>query len=43
MQWDRRKVYGVPPTGRGYHYAVLYDSRLFIIGGFDGCVISSYL
>lgn len=36
MQWDRRKVYGVPPTGRGYHYAVLYDSRLFIIGGFDG-------
>ncbi|KAI9803490.1 MAG: hypothetical protein M1825_001833 [Sarcosagium campestre] len=36
MQWDRRKVYGSPPSGRGYHGAVLYDSRLFIIGGFDG-------
>ncbi|KAI9836261.1 MAG: hypothetical protein M1819_001598 [Sarea resinae] len=36
MQWDRRKVYGVPPSGRGYHGTVLYDSRLFIIGGFDG-------
>ncbi|KAI5812733.1 hypothetical protein BZA77DRAFT_252773 [Pyronema omphalodes] len=36
MQWDRRKVYGQPPSGRGYHCAVLYDSRLFIIGGFDG-------
>lgn len=36
MQWDRRKVYGIPPSGRGYHCAVLYDSRLFIIGGFDG-------
>ncbi|KAF8246628.1 galactose oxidase [Wilcoxina mikolae CBS 423.85] len=36
MQWDRRKVYGMPPSGRGYHCAVLYDSRLFIIGGFDG-------
>jgi N-acetylneuraminic acid mutarotase len=38
MQWDRRKVYGQPPSGRGYHCAVLYDSRLFIIGGFDGYV-----
>src|SRR4051812_49419765 len=36
MQWDRRKVYGLPPSGRGYHGAVLHDSRLFIIGGFDG-------
>lgn len=36
MSWDRRKVYGLPPSGRGYHGTVLYDSRLFVIGGFDG-------
>jgi N-acetylneuraminic acid mutarotase len=36
MTWDRRKVYGLPPTGRGYHGTVLYDSRLLVIGGFDG-------
>ncbi|KAL2756725.1 hypothetical protein ACRALDRAFT_2085649, partial [Sodiomyces alcalophilus JCM 7366] len=36
MTWDRRRVYGLPPSGRGYHGTVLYDSRLFTIGGFDG-------
>ncbi|KAK4233725.1 Tip elongation aberrant protein 1 [Achaetomium macrosporum] len=36
MTWDKRKVYGVPPSGRGYHGAVLHDSRLLMIGGFDG-------
>ncbi|KAK4154738.1 Tip elongation aberrant protein 1 [Chaetomidium leptoderma] len=36
MTWDRRKVYGLPPSGRGYHGAVLHDSRLLMIGGFDG-------
>ncbi|EAQ93426.1 hypothetical protein CHGG_01661 [Chaetomium globosum CBS 148.51] len=36
MTWDRRKVYGLPPSGRGYHGTVLYDSRLLMIGGFDG-------
>jgi N-acetylneuraminic acid mutarotase len=36
MQWDRRKIYGLPPSGRGYHGTVLYDSRLLVIGGFDG-------
>ncbi|KAH8905924.1 conjugation with cellular fusion-related protein [Coniochaeta sp. PMI_546] len=36
MQWDKRKVYGLPPSGRGYHGTVLYDSRLLMIGGFDG-------
>lgn len=35
MKWDKRKVYGAPPSGRGYHGAVLHDSRIFIIGGFD--------
>ncbi|KAK4217611.1 Tip elongation aberrant protein 1 [Rhypophila decipiens] len=36
MSWDKRKVYGLPPSGRGYHGTVLYDSRLLMIGGFDG-------
>lgn len=36
MTWDKRKVYGLPPTGRGYHGTVLYDSRLVMIGGFNG-------
>ena len=36
MQWDRRKTYGMPPSGRGYHGTVLHDSRLFVVGGFDG-------
>ncbi|RYO82284.1 hypothetical protein DL762_006695 [Monosporascus cannonballus] len=36
MTWDRRRVYGLPPTGRGYHGAVLHDSRLVVVGGFDG-------
>jgi hypothetical protein len=29
-------VYGAPPSGRGYHGTVLHDSRLLMIGGFDG-------
>ncbi|KAK1764810.1 Tip elongation aberrant protein 1 [Phialemonium atrogriseum] len=36
MTWDRRKVYGLPPSGRGYHGTALHDSRLLVIGGFDG-------
>ncbi|KAL2257122.1 hypothetical protein VTK26DRAFT_638 [Humicola hyalothermophila] len=36
MTWDKRSVYGVRPSGRGYHSAVLHDSRLLVIGGFDG-------
>jgi hypothetical protein len=36
MTWDRRRIYGIPPSGRGYHGIVLYDSRLLMIGGFDG-------
>lgn len=36
MSWDRRKVYGLPPSGRGYHGTILHDSRLLMIGGFDG-------
>jgi N-acetylneuraminic acid mutarotase len=36
MQWDKRRVYGLPPSGRGYHSTVIYDSRLLTLGGFDG-------
>ncbi|KAL2015703.1 hypothetical protein VTK56DRAFT_5004 [Thermocarpiscus australiensis] len=36
MTWDKRRVYGLPPSGRGYHSTVLHDSRLLMIGGFDG-------
>lgn len=36
MAWDKKEIYGLPPSGRGYHGTVLYDSRLFVIGGFDG-------
>lgn len=36
MTWDKKVIYGLPPSGRGYHGTVLYDSRLFVIGGFDG-------
>ena len=41
MTWDRRRIYGLPPSGRGYHGALLYDSRLVVIGGFDGSDVFS--
>ncbi|KAI1364376.1 galactose oxidase [Xylaria arbuscula] len=41
MSWDKRSVYGLPPTGRGYHGTVLHDSRLLMIGGFDGVEVFS--
>ncbi|KAG0361894.1 hypothetical protein BGZ54_008886 [Gamsiella multidivaricata] len=34
--WETRKIYGIPPAGRGYHASLLYDSRLFVFGGYDG-------
>jgi len=36
MNWETRKVYGKVPSGRGYHTAVLYDSRIYVFGGYDG-------
>jgi len=36
MNWETRKVYGTVPSGRGYHTAVLYDSRIYVFGGYDG-------
>lgn len=41
MVWDKRKIYGVPPKARGYHGTVLHDSRLVLIGGFDGSEVFS--
>ncbi|KAK7984910.1 kelch domain-containing protein [Apiospora saccharicola] len=41
MTWDRRRIYGLPPSGRGYHGTILYDSRLVVIGGFDGSEVFS--
>ena len=32
----QRRVYGRAPSGRGYHGTILYDSRVIVIGGFDG-------
>ncbi|KAI1316449.1 hypothetical protein EDD11_009939, partial [Mortierella claussenii] len=37
--WETRKVYGIPPAGRGYHASLLYDSRLFMFGGYDGLTV----
>jgi hypothetical protein len=37
--WETRKVYGIPPAGRGYHASLLYDSRLFMFGGYDGSTV----
>ncbi|KAF9441341.1 galactose oxidase [Macrolepiota fuliginosa MF-IS2] len=36
LQYEARTVYGKVPTPRGYHAAVVADSRLFLIGGFNG-------
>lgn len=36
MSWESRKIYGVAPNPRGYHTTVLYDSRLYVLGGYDG-------
>ncbi|KAI8363549.1 hypothetical protein B0O80DRAFT_378480 [Mortierella sp. GBAus27b] len=37
--WETRKIYGIPPAGRGYHASLLYDSRLFMFGGYDGQIV----
>jgi hypothetical protein len=36
LQYEPRIVYGKPPSSRGYHSAIVTDSRLFIFGGFNG-------
>ncbi|KAJ1542983.1 hypothetical protein HK096_008897, partial [Nowakowskiella sp. JEL0078] len=36
MGWEERKVFGISPSGRGYHTAILSDSRVYVYGGYDG-------
>ena len=36
LQWEPRDTRGRYPPSRGYHATVLADSRLFVVGGFDG-------
>ncbi|KAF9440652.1 hypothetical protein P691DRAFT_793100 [Macrolepiota fuliginosa MF-IS2] len=36
LQYEARTVYRKIPTPRGYLAAVVADSRLFLIGGFNG-------
>ena len=33
MQWEAREILGDAPKARGYHTAILYDSRILIFGG----------
>ncbi len=35
MRYEKRLVCGTPPSQRGYHAAVLDESRLFVFGGHD--------
>ena len=39
LQYETRAVYGKIPAPRGYHAAILADSRLFLIGGFNGLML----
>ncbi len=36
FQYENRPIFGRPPSQRGYHVAVLADSRLFFFGGYNG-------
>ena len=36
LAWETRNSYGQAPSPRGYHATTLQDSRLVVIGGFDG-------
>ncbi|KAI8872380.1 galactose oxidase [Ramicandelaber brevisporus] len=35
MQWEEKTIYGKKPSPRAYHSCVLFDSRVFMFGGFD--------
>ncbi|KAJ3392144.1 hypothetical protein HDU92_008621 [Lobulomyces angularis] len=34
--WETKKILGNFPKQRGYHSAILFDSRIFLFGGYDG-------
>ena len=36
LQYEKREIKGKPPSTRGYHAAIVTDSRLFLFGGFNG-------
>ena len=36
LQWEIKVPKGSPPSGRGYHAAVLHDARIYISGGYNG-------
>ncbi|KAF8339867.1 uncharacterized protein EI90DRAFT_3038058 [Cantharellus anzutake] len=36
LKWEAKAVGGRPPSSRGYHQCALFDSRLFLFGGFEG-------
>jgi len=36
LQYEPRSTCGKSPSSRGYHAAIVTDSRLFLFGGFDG-------
>jgi Kelch motif len=39
LQYETRPTRGKAPSPRGYHAAILADSRLFVFGGFNGHVV----
>lgn len=36
MKYETKSVAGRPPSSRGYHGALHFDNRVFLLGGFDG-------
>lgn len=36
LDWETKPLAGHIPVGRGYHFTVLHDSRLFLHGGYNG-------
>ena len=36
MNWETRTAYGTPITPRGYHVSFFHDSRIYVLGGYNG-------
>ena len=36
LQWETKAPRGKAPAGRGYHVALLHDTRIFVSGGYNG-------
>lgn len=36
LKFESKAIAGRTPVSRGYHASLLWDSRIFIFGGFDG-------